>query len=175
VAVVAGLALLALAAAGAASANEYIGTLAKGGTASISGTNIKCVRTPTELACYVSKGGKPSANTYAATISDGKVEAGKVGSSKPSYTSPKQPKAGGSPETSGVKQLNVKIGKNFGAVGTHAACSVLSVNGKTGVACTLVDTRGAVAGAYGVVLTTHQIQVRTTEGNQSKVLYDKMF
>ena len=62
--------------------------------ATVAGTFIKCLRTSEGIACYVAKsGGGPAPSSYAATISDTKVEAGRVGAAKAGYTSPKQPKA----------------------------------------------------------------------------------
>ncbi len=165
----------ALAAAGSAGANDYVGTLASGGTVSVVGTLIKCRVGPGVLGCVVLKAGKPNPATWAFTIGDKQVQAGKVSSNSPAYTSPTQPAAGGAALKGGSKLLRAKVGQNFGAAGTHIACSVLKVSGKTGVACALVNTSGAVPGSYGAVLTTHEIQVRTAQGAKSKVLFDKKF
>src|SRR5439155_8129140 len=108
--VISSCALLALCLAGAASANKYVGTLAKGGAATIAGTFIKCVHDPTAgIACYVERGGKAVQGSWAATISDRFVEVGKVGAPKATYHSPSQPKAAGAPETTGVKKLTAKV------------------------------------------------------------------
>jgi hypothetical protein len=169
------LAVAALAGAASASANNYIGTLADGGVASISGTFIKCRVGGGVVGCVPFKGGKPDQSAWAFTINDSVIQAGKVSADKPAYTSPKQPKAGGKALTGGVKALVVKDGQNFGVAGTHVACSSVKVTGKTGVVCTLLDTKGVVAGSYGVVLTSHAIQVRTAAGSKSKVLFSKTF
>lgn len=172
----AAVAVAALAFVGGASANKYVGTLATGGTATIAGTFIKCIHNPTVgIACYVERGGGPARGSWAATISDSRVQVGSTSAAKPAYTSPKEPAAGGKPESKGVKKLTVRVNENFGAAGRHTACSVIKPAGKIGVACTLVDTKGAVKGAYGFFLTTHEVQVRTTQGSSSKVLFDKKF
>lgn len=158
-----------------AGANNYVGTLASGGTASIAGTYIKCRIGGGALGCALLKAGKPEPSSWAFTIDDSAIQVGKVSDDKPTYTSPKQPKAGGRALSGGVKALVVKEGQNFGATGTHVACSNLKVSGKTGVVCTLVDTKGVVPGSYGVVLTTHAVQVRTAAGSKSKVLFSRSF
>lgn len=159
-----------------ASANDYDGTLANGGIASVAGTFIKCKVGGGALGCVVFKGGAPNQSAWAFTINDSIVQAGKVSGSSPSYTSPKQPKTDGAALSGGVKALRVKGGQNFGAAGTHVACSVLKVGGgQIGVACTLLGTKGAVAGSYGVVYTSHALQVRTVAGSKSKVLFARTF
>jgi hypothetical protein len=174
------LAVIGLVVAGSASANQYLGALAFGGTASVSGTNIKCLRSPKDgMACYLSVNGKPVAKSWAVTMNDKVVKVGQVGAAKETYTSPAEPKVGGPAIGPGVKQLTVKAGQNFAAVGTHVVCSVLNTAGGTGVACSLVDTKGSsatpVAGAIGFEFISHELQVRTAQGANSKVLFDKKF
>jgi hypothetical protein len=167
--------VIALVLAGSASANPYLGTLKTGGTASIAGTLIKCKIGGGALGCVVLKGGKPDPNSWAFTINDHQVQAGKVSSNKPAYTSPAEPATSGAALVGDKSSLVARLGQNFGAGGSHAACSVLTVNGKIGVACTLLGLKGAVTGAYGAVLTSHSLEVRTTNGANSKVLFSKTF
>jgi hypothetical protein len=169
-------AVAALAAAGSAGANDYAGTVASGGAVSVAGTLIKCRVAAGVLGCVVFKGGKPNPAAWAFTIGDKEVQAGKVSANSPSYTSPREPAASGPRLQGSSKKLTVKVGQNFGAAGTHVACSILAVGGKTAVACVLVTPKGtAVPGSYGAVLTSHRIQVRTAQGAKSKVLFDRSF
>jgi hypothetical protein len=165
----------ALVLAGGASANPYVGTLGDGGTASIAGTLIKCKVGGGSLGCVVTKGGNPDPKSWAFTIDDSRVQAGKVSASSAAYTSPKQPKPDGAALTGKAKSLTVRVGQNFGMAGSHVGCSVLKVDGKIGVACTLVGSKGAWQGAYGAYITSHALQVRTTEGAKSKVLFSRTF
>jgi hypothetical protein len=175
--------VIGLTVAASASANQLAGVLANSDSAYISGTAIKCVRggsTPS-LACFVTRNGKSQANTYVLALQDKVVAIGRVGPSdgagaKGVWSSAAQPKAGGQPISgSGVGKLTVKTGQNFGVAGTHVICSVLTFNGRTGVACGLVDTHGSVPGSVGAVFTSHEVQVRTAEGGKSKVVFAKKF
>lgn len=170
-----GLTVAAVLGVAPASANDYAGTLASGGIASVAGTFIKCKVGGGSLGCVVFKAGSPDPKAWAFTMDDSVVQVGRVSANSPAYTSPKQPKTSGAALSGGVKALRVTDGQNFGASGTHVACSVLKISGKTGVACTLLGTNGAIPGSYGAVLTTHAIQVRTAEGSKSKVLFSRTF
>src|SRR4051794_17502129 len=99
----------ALASAAPAGANDYVGTLATGGSASIAGTLIKCKAGGGGLGCaLLGKGGTPNLKAWAFTINDSVVQVGQISSSKAAYTSPKQPKTSGAAFSNGVRKLRVK-------------------------------------------------------------------